>query len=324
MYVDKVLSGIKAVQTLSRLNRAHPQKHDVFVLDFMNDTDMIEASFADYYRTTILSEETDPNKLHDLKAGLDGYQVYTAEQVEQFVDLYLEGAEREKLDPILDVCVAIYLEQLNEDGQVSFKGKGKAFTRTYDFLAAILPYNNAEWERLSIFLTFLVPKLPAPKEEDLSKGILETIDMDSYRSEKQATMKIVLGDEDGEIDPLPIGGGGGKPQPELDRLSNILRSFNEQFGTLFTDVDRVAKRIHEDIAPKVAADQAYQNARLNTPNTARMEHDKALARVMLTLLKDDTEAYKQFVENESFKRFLSDMVFTLTSEPSGAEVGMHV
>ena len=80
MYVDKLLSGIKAVQTLSRLNRAHPQKHDVFVLDFMNDADTIQAAFADYYRTTILSEETDPNKLHDLKADLDGHQVYTAEQ----------------------------------------------------------------------------------------------------------------------------------------------------------------------------------------------------------------------------------------------------
>ena len=77
MYVDKILSGIKAVQTLSRLNRAHPQKHDVFVLDFMNDTDTIQEAFADYYRTTILSEETDPNKLHDLKAALDGYQVYS-------------------------------------------------------------------------------------------------------------------------------------------------------------------------------------------------------------------------------------------------------
>src|ERR1019366_9391051 len=81
MYVDKVLSGIKAVQTLSRLNRAHPKKHDVFVLDFMNDADTIELAFADYYRTTILSEETDPNKLHDLKAALDGYQVYAPEQV---------------------------------------------------------------------------------------------------------------------------------------------------------------------------------------------------------------------------------------------------
>jgi type I restriction enzyme R subunit len=314
MYVDKILSGIKAVQTLSRLNRAHPQKHDVFVLDFVNDADTIQAAFADYYRTTILSEETDPNKLHDLKSVLDNYQVYTPEHVEEFVILYLEGAQRDKLDPLLDDCVGRYLTDLNEDGQVDFKGKSKAFTRTYDFLASILPYNNADWEKLSIFLTFLVPKLPAPREEDLSKGILEAIDMDSYRVEKQATMKIILEDEDGEIGPIPVGGGGRKPEPELDLLSNILTSFNEQFGTLFTDVDRVAKRIKEDIAPKVAADQAYQNARQNTPNTARLEHDKALTRVMLTLLKDDTEAYKQFVENESFKRFVSDMVYTMSSE----------
>ena len=194
MYVDKPLAGIKAVQTLSRLNRAHPQKHDVFVLDFMNDSKTIEAAFADYYRTTILSEETDPNKLHDLKATLDGYQIYTPAQIDQFVDLYLGGADRDTLDPILDACVAVYIEQLDEDGQVDFKGTAKAFTRTYGFLASILPYTNAEWEKLSIFLTFLVSKLPAPKEEDLSKGILEAIDMDSYRVEKKAAMQIALPD----------------------------------------------------------------------------------------------------------------------------------
>ena len=144
MYVDKVLSGVKAVQTLSRLNRAHPQKYDVFVLDFMNDTDTIQAAFADYYRTTILSEETDPNKLHDLQAALDGYEVYTHTQVDELVGLYLGGADRDELDPILDACVAVYKAQLREDGQVDFKGKAKAFVRAYGFLASILPYTNAE------------------------------------------------------------------------------------------------------------------------------------------------------------------------------------
>ncbi len=104
------------------------------------------------------------------------------------------GADRDKLDPILDACVAVYNEQLDEDGQVDFKGKAKAFVRTYGFLSSILPYTNADWEKLSIFLNFLIPKLPAPKEEDLSKGILETIDMDSYRVEKKAAMKIQLAD----------------------------------------------------------------------------------------------------------------------------------
>ena len=118
MYVDKPLSGIKAVQTLSRLNRAHPEKHDVFVLDFQNNTETITLAFADYYRTTVLSEETDPNKLHDLKAALDNAQVYSPEQVQALVDLFLSGAERDKLDPILDNCVAVYKERLDEDGHL--------------------------------------------------------------------------------------------------------------------------------------------------------------------------------------------------------------
>ncbi|MBM9538746.1 type I restriction endonuclease subunit R [Desulfobulbus alkaliphilus] len=183
MYVDKALSGIKAVQTLSRLNRAHPQKHDTFVLDFYNDSEIIKKSFEPYYRATILSDETDPNKLHDLKSDLDGYQVYAQQQIDDLVKLYLNGVDRDKLDPILDACVATYNAELDEDGQVDFKGKAKVFVRTYGFLASILPYSNAGWEKLSIFLNFLIPKLPAPKEEDLSRGILEAIDMDSYRVE---------------------------------------------------------------------------------------------------------------------------------------------
>lgn len=314
MYVDKVLSGVKAVQTLSRLNRAHPQKHDVFVLDFMNDTEMIRDAFSDYYRTTILSDETDPNKLHDLKAELDGFQIYTPSQVEQFAELYLDGADRDKLDPILDACVAIYNQDLDEGGQVNFKGKAKAFTRTYNFLASILPYTNAEWEKLSILLNFLIPKLPAPVEEDLAKGILESIDMDSYRVEKKAAMKIQLADEDAEIEPVPTSGGSHSSEPELDKLSNIIKTFNDQFGSVsWTDSDRVHRLITQDIPTRVAADTAYQNAKQNSDKqNARIEHDKALARVMTDVLKDDTELFKQFSDNEAFRRWLTDAVFALT------------
>jgi type I restriction enzyme R subunit len=234
--------------------------------------------------------------------------------VQQVVELFLGGADRDQLDPILDACVAIYMDRLDENGQVDFKGKAKVFCRTYSFLSSVISYCNAEWEQLSILLNLLTPKLPAPQEEDLAKGILEAIDMDSYRVEKKAAMKIALADDDAEIEPVPTEAGGRKPEPELDRLSNILKTFNEQFGTLFTDTDRVAKRIRDDIAPQVAADKAYQNAKENTPHTARMAHDQALGKVMQHLLKDDTQVYKQFVENESFKRFVGDMVYALTSQ----------
>ena len=317
MYVDKALSGIKAVQTLSRLNRAHPQKYDCFVLDFQDNSEPITFAFQDYYRATLLSEETDPDKLHDLKAALDNAQVYAPEQVEGIVELFLRGAERDKLDPILDLCVATYKDRLDEDGQVDFKSKAKVFCRTYNFLSSVIPFSSVAWEKLSIFLNLLTPKLPAPQEEDLSKGILEAIDMDSYRVEKKAAMKIALADEDAEIEPVPTEAGGRKSEPELDHLSNIIKTFNEHFGTLFTDSDRVTKRIRDDIAPKVAADAAYQNARENTPHTARMAHDQALGKVMQHLLKDDTQVYKQFVENESFRRFVGDMVFAITSSGEG-------
>ena len=314
MYVDKVLSDIKAVQTLSRLNRAHPKKSDVFVLDFMNDAEGIEASFADYYRTTILSEETDPNKLHDLKAALDGYQVYAPDQVTTLVDLFLAGAARDKLDPILDVCVAVYKEQLDEDGQVDFKGKAKVFARTYGFLAAILPYTNADWERLSIFLNFLIPKLPAPVEQDLSKGILEAIDMDSYRVEKQSVAKIQLADTDAEIGPVPVEGGGHKAEPELDRLSNILKTFNELFGDIeWNDSDRIRRLITEELPAAVAADPAYRNARENSdPQNARIEHDAAAWRAVVARMGDETEFFKHFSDNESFQKRVLEALFALT------------
>jgi type I restriction enzyme, R subunit len=314
MYVDKQLAGIQAVQTLSRLNRAHPQKHDVFVLDFLNDADTIEAAFADYYRTTLLAEETDPNKLHDLKAALDGYQVYDPADVVELTDRYLSGADRDQLDPILDACVAVYVNDLDENGQVDFKGKAKAFVRTYAFLGSILPYTSADWEQLSIFLNFLVPKLPAPQEDDLSRGILEAIDMDSYRVEKRAAMQIQLPDEDAEIAPVPTSGGGHISEPELDRLSNIIKTFNDQFGHIQWDhADRIHQLLSHDIPNRVASVPAYQNALQHSDEqNARIELAHALSTVMMSVMKDDTQLFKLYSEDESFRKWLLDTIFTST------------
>ena len=314
MYVDKTLSGIRAVQTLSRLNRAHPKKHDVFVLDFLNESDTIRDAFADYYRATILSEETDPNKLHDLQADLDGAQVYSLEQVKEFVSLYLDEADREELDPILDACVVAYRQDLDEDGQVQFKRQAKGFLRTYAFLSSVLPYNNAEWEERSIFLNFLVSKLPSPREEDLSKGILDAIDMDSYRVEKRAMQKILLPDEDAEIDPSSDPGSGGRADPEMELLSNIIKAFNDLFGNIpWEDGDRVLRLITETIPSRVAQDTAYKNAQENSDReNARIEHDKALSRVMVAVMKDDTQLFKRFMDDPGFKRLVSDASFRVT------------
>ena len=318
MYVDKPLSGVLAVQTLSRLNRAHPAKHETFVLDFANDADDIQRAFDPYYRTTVLAEETDANKLHDLVNDLDAFGIYTPEHVDEFVGRYLRGESRDRLDPLLDVCVAEYVEMPDEDDQVKFKGDAKAFLRTYNFLSTVLPYGSAEWEKRSIFLDHLVPKLPAPKEEDLAAGILENIDLESYRAEKLTAMRIVLGDEDGLIAPVPAAGGGGQVTPELERLSEIVKSFNAHFGNIeWNDADRVERFITEEIPRLVSEDEAYRNAQANNdPANARVESDRALSQVMLRLIADDTQLFKEFQDNDSFKRWLADAVFNATYRKS--------
>lgn len=317
MYVDKPLYDIKAVQTLSRLNRCHPKKHDTFVLDFANKPEMIEKAFSRYYRTTILSGETDPNKLYDLVAVMEGYQVYTEDDVTRLVNLYLDGADRDKLDPTLDACTAIY-NQLETDDQIKFKSAAKAFVRTYGFLGAILPYGNADWERLSIFLNLLIPKLPSPREDDLSQGILETIDLESYRNEARESMSIILDDADAEVDPVPAGKVGHIVEPELDLLSVILSDFNDMFGNInWNDADNVRRQILE-IPAMVSRDEKYQNAMKNSDEqSARMESERALQQVIFAIMADNMELFKQFQDNPSFKKWLSDLVFNLTYNKEG-------
>ena len=316
MYVDKTLSDIKAVQTLSRLNRAHPKKHDVFVLDFLNDAESSSTPSPTTIARRFWPDETDPNKLHDLQADLDGVQVYTTEQIDDFVKRYLHGVDREpaRSDP------RRLRDNLHSGSgrrrASAFKGNAKAFVRTYAFLSCILPYTNAAWEKRSILLNFLIPKLPAPIEEDLSKGILDAIDMDSYRVEKRAMQKVVIPDEDAEINPVLTSGGGQRFESELDRLSKILKAFNDLFGDIdWEDGDRVRELITKTIPSRVAKDTAFKNAQKNSDReNARIEHDKALKRVMTAVMKDDTELFKQFQDNEGFKRWMTDTVYALAAE----------
>src|SRR5207245_1622144 len=129
-----------------------------------------------------------------------------------------------------------------------------------------------------------------------SKGILQSIDMDSYRVEAKTAMNVALADQVGEVGPVPTSGGGHIPEPELDRLSNIVRFFNEQFGNIqWQDADKIRKVISEEIPAKVAANKAYRNAMKHSDKqNARIEHDRALQKVVLSLLQDHTELFKQF------------------------------
>lgn len=317
MYVDKPLSDIAAVQSLSRLNRAAPGKDEVYVLDFANKAETIEKAFSRFYRTTILSGETDPNKLYDLISLMEGYQVYDHSDVDKVVDLFLNGGERDRLDPLLDPCVALY-NQLETDDQIQFKSAAKAFVRTYGFLGSILPYGNAAWEKLSIFLNLLIPKLPSPQTDDLSEGILSAVDLDSYRNEAREAVAIKLEDEDAEIDPVPTGKVGHIVEPEMDPLSQIISEFNDMFGNIqWNDADNVQQQLLR-IPVMVSHDEKYRNAMKNSDEQeARTEGERALQQVIFSIMADNMELFKQFQDNPSFKKWLTDMVFNLTYNKEG-------
>ena len=290
MYVDKGLSDIKAVQTLSRLNRCYPNKNEVFVLDFQNDPADIKTAFDKYYKTTILSGETDVNKLNDLVDEMEPLDVYSDEEVTEVAELYLDNADRTKIDPIIDKGTERYKE-LEYDDQVDFKSSAKTFLRTYNFLSSILPYGSMDWERLSIYLTFLVSKLPKPDNGNADE-IVEDVELESYRLVAQDTISIKLEDKDSEIEPIPVKTDVGIPVPELDTLSNILASFHEMWGNCeWTDEDRIRKQIAE-LPDIVEQDETYQNAmKYSDAQNARDESDRATYDAILKKQYNGTSRY---------------------------------
>lgn len=316
MYVDKGLSDIKAVQTLSRLNRSAPDKNDTFILDFVNDPGVIKAAFDKYYKTTILSGETDVNKLNDQISEMESLQVYTHEDVDSFVEAYLDNAPREELDPILDRCTENYKELIPEE-QILFKSNAKGFVRTYNFLSAILPYGSVEWEKLSIFLKLLIGKLPSPAEDDNISGLLEDIDLESYRAVAQDTMRIQLDNENGELNPIPVSRDVGISVPELDPLTQILKEFHDAFGGIdWTDEDKVKKQV-ADLPAIVSKDEVYQNAIKNSDaQNARVESDRATMQAILDSMSTTIELYKAVNENPALCKWIQDMVFANTYQTS--------
>lgn len=308
MYVDKLLTDVKAVQTLSRLNRSHANKIDTCVLDFYNKADDIKEAFQPFYKETILMNETDPNKLYNLLSVLDGKYVYEEDEVRRIVELFFSNEERRLLDPIIDKCVERYLE-LDENDQVEFKSGVKSFIRTYNFLAAILPIAQPEWAEKAIFFEMIVHRLPTPREEDLSLGILDNIDLDSYRLEKKSEMSIVLENKNGEVE-TPQAGLGRKAEIEVDSLDNIIANFNDIFGDInWENKDNVARQI-QALPDMLYVKDKLKNAFMNSDaENIKIEYDKVLREVMKEIMKDNMELFLQFTNNELFNKWLSKTVF---------------
>lgn len=318
MYVDKKLRDVQAVQTLSRLNRAFkPYKKDTFVLDFYNSAEEIKEAFDPYYTSTILSEETSPNKLNDLLDALEKFEVYNEAVVKDFFEKYSDNADRTVLDPIIDSAAHIFKYDLNIDKQIDFKIKVKSFLRTYSYLAKLLDFNNLYWEQLWWYLKYLLPKLTIEENEDLAQGIIESIDMDSYRPAKQGTEKISLVEDPGFVTPIPVGVGGGKAEPELDTLENILNAFNQRFGDIdWTDKDKVNEILTQQIPADMKADGKIMDAINTSPDkqNAKISSDKKVDELMQQYLFTQTEIFRRFSTDKDFERRYKEFIFdTLSS-----------
>lgn len=312
MYVDKKLSDVQAVQTLSRLNRAKkPYKKDTFVLDFYNAAEDIEKAFEPYYTATMLSEETNPNKLNDLVDSLEVFEVYTEYQIETFFEKYVNGEDRTKLDPIIDSSVSVFKNDLSKDQQIDFKAKAKSFLRVYSYLGKILDFNNQCWEQLFWYLKYLVPKLFIEQTEDLAEGILESIDMDSYRPSKETTQDITLAEEPGEVKGIPVEVGGGQADPELDTLENILGVFNKRFGDIdWTNKDKVNKILTQDIPEAMRGSKDLMDTiEHSDQQNAKIASEAKLNEIMQQFLFSQTEIFKKFTQDPDFKRRYSEFIF---------------
>jgi type I restriction enzyme R subunit len=320
MFVDKKLGGVNAVQTLSRLNRSHPFKKDTFVLDFANTAEEIENSFKPYFESTILGEATDPNKLFDLQDALDNYQVYTREQVEDFSNRILANVPVDQLHALLDESSNIFRNDLEEEQQADFRAKVKTYVRLYIFLSQIVEFENAYLERLYIFLNHLQNKLGGDTSVDLAQGILDNIDMDSYRLQLESTTNVVL--EQGEdLKPIPTEMRGGVNDPEIDRLSSILQTFNERYGTEFEDTDKVRK-MAVDIAEGVMNNQEMKNSmEYSDEQNAKITNDKVVADEMLKHINSNFNFYKHYSDNKEFKEDVNNMIFGLVKEMLNKGIG---
>ena len=305
MYVDRVLTDVKAVQTLSRLNRCHPKKRDTFVLDFANDAESIKESFQRFYKATILSKETDPNKLNDLLLTIEEANIYSEEEVNALNEKYWSGAPREELDPIIDTSVDRF-KALEEDAQVRTKSSIKAFNRTYPFLAAVLPFKSMEWEKLYTYFTLLVHKLPVLRGEDFTEGLLEAIDFDQYRIVKGEEQEIALENSNAEIEPTPVGKPAGTSAPDIVKLSDILDEFN---GIHWLDKEK-AKQQLEELPVRLQADPAFVNAARNSDkDTALHQCSMSLMMIVAQMLKENTEFCRNYLDNPDFMNFINQRVF---------------
>ena len=307
MYVDKVLSSVAAVQTLSRLNRTHARKAETLVLDFANSTDEIQRAFDPYFEATILSEGTDPNKLYDLQTALEAFNLYTAEQVTEIAELYLrQGEKAAKLQPLLRAIVTRYDYLPEPERRLEFKHRLRSFIRLYVFLSQVITFKDGDLEQLYLFARLLLRVLPAESQKS-SFSVAEYADLESYRIQRSFNGKISLGSGSNPLKPLSELADTGLSDAEKVALSEIIADLNRRFGTEFTEGDRV---FFAELKTRLTANESLQSsAKINTRENVQLLHDALFDAVLQTMIDRNFEMFKRINDNEDFGRFIRRKIF---------------
>ncbi|BDR85077.1 type I restriction endonuclease subunit R [Clostridium tetani] len=310
MYVDKPLDGIKAVQTLSRLNRTCKGKNDTFVLDFVNEAEDIQKAFQPYYEVTALEDTTDPNLLYDLQRELDAFMIYTQEEINDVCKLEFSTKKKtvktqEKLNAILDIAVQRYNKETNKEKKDEFKGASSKFIRTYSFILQIGPFADVSLHKLYVYLNYLLKKLP----KNVSEGVYlaDDVALEYYRNDKifEGSISLSIGEES-ELKPTSFGKGVGAEE-EKKKLSEIIEKLNDKFATDFTDTDKLSyEQIKEDIINNVDLAQKAQN---NTKDNFKFSYQKAFLDVVIARMAQNEKFFMKILEDSDFKDTIMEFMF---------------
>lgn len=329
MYVDKTLTDIKAVQTLSRLNRVHPKKIDTCVIDFANQTKDIQDAFQRYYKQTSLSHETDINKVSDLLDVCDQSLVYTEEEVTEFNLRFWRGDPRQQLDPILDTCVERFNkigEEDGEDRQAEIKGAMKMFVRTYEYLGALMPYGNPEWEKKNTFFHFLIRKLPKLKREDWAAGLLDLVDFDKYRVTKKTDQEIQLANASAEVEPVPVGQPHGVDiDPNMETLEKIVDDFNDVFGDVeWGDADVVRQQVRNVVQNLQKSDEIRDTLLNNDENIQLQVVHDSISQELGIITANSSEMQRRYLSQPEIQQRLDALILMRLQEQLNPEINERI
>ncbi len=306
MYVDKKLGGVNAVQTLSRLNRTHPEKRGTMVLDFANDAEEIRQAFEPYYETTLLSEAADPDLLYETQGRLLDFGVYTEAEVDAFASIYFDreaGQDRlyAALEPMRQRFEALPVEEQRE-----FRGQLSDYLRLYAFLSQLLSFADADLEKLYVFARHL-RRLLRTQGEELPHEVQQNIDMESYRIQQMSGGSIRLESRGGQLQPMRTKEHRGGRQEQVEPLSQIIADLNQRFGLDLGEEHRVTLgQIQEALDEDAGLDAS---ARINTRDNVRLTFDPKVEDKIQEIVETNFELYKRITDDPSFGQALKNLLF---------------